>query len=86
MGILSKRPIFDSTKEDTSPHSFQILGKTITCPQCSNVQFLQKSILLNTPGMTFFSLDWANRTATTLTCTKCSQIQWFLQQPEKLLM
>jgi predicted nucleic-acid-binding Zn-ribbon protein len=82
MGILGKRHICDSTKEDTAPHSFQILGKTILCPHCGHNQFLQKSILLNTPGLTFLSLDWANKTATTLTCTTCSNIQWYLQQPE----
>jgi predicted nucleic-acid-binding Zn-ribbon protein len=82
MGFFSKKHIFDSTREDADPHSFQINGKTITCPHCSNVQFVQKQILLNTPGMTFFSLDWANKTAFTLTCTKCSQILWFLQAPD----
>ncbi len=84
MGFFSKKQIFDSTKEDTAPHSFQNMGKVINCPHCNNNRFVQKLILLNTPGMTFFSLDWANKTAATLTCTQCSNIQWFLQPPEKI--
>jgi uncharacterized protein len=76
--------IFDSAKEDTEPHSFQLEGKSITCPHCGNVQFVKKSILLNTPGLTFLNLDWANKTATTLACTKCSQILWFMREPEKV--
>jgi predicted nucleic-acid-binding Zn-ribbon protein len=75
--------IFDSTKEDTDPHTFQQAGKTIVCAHCGNVQFVKKRILLNTPGMTFFKLDWANKTATTLMCTTCSQILWFMNELER---
>ena len=82
MGFFSKRHIFDTTKKDTGPHTFQIKGKLVNCPHCGNTQFLQKQILLNTPGMTFFSLDWANKTASVLICTKCSQILWFNTEPE----
>jgi predicted nucleic-acid-binding Zn-ribbon protein len=84
MGVFGKKRFFDNTKEDIVPRSFRIHGKNIICPHCNNMQFMQKPILLNTSGMTFFSLDWANKSATTLTCTKCSQIQWFLEQPEIL--
>jgi predicted nucleic-acid-binding Zn-ribbon protein len=82
MGIFGKGKIFDSTEKITGPHSFQIQGKNIVCPHCGNVRFELGSSLLNTAGMTFFNLDWANRQATILTCTTCTQIQWFLQQPE----
>jgi predicted nucleic-acid-binding Zn-ribbon protein len=82
MGLFGKKQIFDSTKEDTAPHVFRMEGKTISCSHCGNLHFVQKAILLNTTGMTFFSLDWANRTAATLSCTQCGQILWFLQQPE----
>jgi hypothetical protein len=33
--------------------------------------------------MTFLNLDWANRTAATLTCTSCGRIEWFLADPEE---
>jgi predicted nucleic-acid-binding Zn-ribbon protein len=76
-------PLFDSTKADKTPASYVLLKKTITCPHCGKRKFEQGSILLNTPGMTFLGLDWANRTATTLLCTTCGQIQWFIHEPER---
>jgi predicted nucleic-acid-binding Zn-ribbon protein len=82
MGMSRKRKIFDSTENEPGPHSFRVRGKNIICPHCGNKKFEMESKLLNTSGMTFFKLDWANRQATILTCTKCSNIQWFLKQPE----
>jgi uncharacterized protein len=65
-------------------HTYQLQGKVVTCPHCQNDQFDEGSALLNTAGMTFIHLDWANRSATILACKRCGQIQWFLQQPEKV--
>lgn len=33
---------------------------------------------MNTPGLTFFDLDWANRTARNLVCEDCGHVLWFL--------
>jgi predicted nucleic-acid-binding Zn-ribbon protein len=83
MGFFGKgKRVFDATQKVTGLHSFRIQGKNIICHHCGNDQFEQRFILLNTPGMTFFSLDWANRTASVLACTRCSHLQWFLQPPE----
>jgi predicted nucleic-acid-binding Zn-ribbon protein len=83
MGFFGKgKKVFDPIQKVIGPHSFRIQGKNITCPHCGNDQFEQRFILLNTPGMTFFNLDWANRTASVLTCTRCSHLQWFQRQPE----
>jgi predicted nucleic-acid-binding Zn-ribbon protein len=82
MGLFGKTRVFDSTEKVTGAHSFSLLGKSILCPQCGNSQFEMGSALLNTAGMTFMNLDWANRQATILTCTTCSHIQWYLRQPE----
>jgi hypothetical protein len=38
----------------------------------------------NTAGLTFLNLDWANRSAATLTCTACGRIEWFLADPEEM--
>ncbi|MGE5457667.1 MAG: hypothetical protein ACM3RX_04870 [Methanococcaceae archaeon] len=74
--------IFDTTKEPSGIHTYTIEGKEIVCPHCDNNQFGQGTALLNTPGLTFLNLDWANRTATILICSKCQSIQWFLKQPD----
>jgi predicted nucleic-acid-binding Zn-ribbon protein len=81
MKSSKKRKIFDPVDEIAGPQQFNIGGKKIKCPHCGNKVFELKSKLLNTAGLTFLSLDWANRQAATLTCTKCSNIQWFMQQP-----
>lgn len=82
MGLFGKKTsVFDSTKMPEGPHTYSANGKEITCPQCQGKQFVQGSALLNTPGMTFLGLDWANKSATVLICAQCSHIQWFLQQP-----
>ncbi len=83
MGLFGKgKRVFDSTKRLTGTHSFQMQGKAIACPHCGGTQFDPGPALLNTAGMTFFDLDWANRSATVLVCTQCSHIQWFLREPE----
>ena len=70
--------LFDPAKTETGPASFSSFGKAITCPHCGGDRFESASILLNTPGMTFFGLDWANRSATTLACVNCGKLQWFV--------
>ena len=75
--------LFDSTKTDKSPAAFTVNNKRVACPHCGNDIFEHRAILLNTPGMTFFGFDWANRTAAALLCTTCGHIQWFAKEPER---
>jgi predicted nucleic-acid-binding Zn-ribbon protein len=56
-------------------------GKRIVCPHCGGDDFAKSEAQLNTAAMTFFHLDWANKSATTLACTQCSRIQWFMEEP-----
>jgi hypothetical protein len=60
-----------------------VAGKSVTCQHCSHDRFVEGRALLNTAGMSFFNLDWANRSAATLTCTACGRIEWFLADPEE---
>lgn len=83
MGLFGGRKrFFDSTSTAPVSDSYRIGGKAIVCPQCGHNQFDLTLALLNTPGMTFFNLDWANRTATLLSCKQCGRIEWYLRQPE----
>jgi predicted nucleic-acid-binding Zn-ribbon protein len=85
MGLFGKkRSIFDSTKAEHFTDTYQIQGKYVICSQCGQNKFDQASCLLNTPGMTFFGLDWANRSATILSCKHCGRIEWFLREPEEV--
>lgn len=62
---------------------FTVAGKRVVCPHCSGDHFIEGRAQLNTAGMTFLNLDWANRSAATLTCTSCGRIEWFLADPEE---
>ncbi len=76
--------IFDSTKQDKTPSAFEVGGKPVKCPHCGKKIFEHRAILLNTPGLTFFGVEWANKTAAVLACTSCGQIQWFANEPKRL--
>jgi predicted nucleic-acid-binding Zn-ribbon protein len=66
------------------PGEYSVVGETVQCPHCGGAQFEKGSAQLNTAGMTFLNLDWANKSATTLACTTCGRIQWFLREPQRL--
>ena len=55
----------------------------VTCAHCKHDHFVEGRAQLNTAGMTFFNLDWANRSAATLTCPACGRMEWFLSDPEE---
>jgi predicted nucleic-acid-binding Zn-ribbon protein len=62
---------------------YTVAGKAVICAHCGRNSFVEGRAQLNTAGMTFLNLDWANRTAATLTCTSCGRIEWFLADPEE---
>ncbi len=85
MGLFGKgKPVFDSSSNQHFTNKYRLGGKEIVCPHCGHNEFDQAVALLNTPGMTFMGLDWANRTASVLSCRKCGTIEWFLRAPEEI--
>jgi hypothetical protein len=62
---------------------FEVAGKAVRCQHCGGEQFVEGRAQLNTAGMTFLKLDWANRSAATLACVTCGRIEWFLADPEE---
>jgi len=66
------------------PSQFKAEGKKILCSHCGADYFAKGEAQLNTAGMTFIDLDWANKSATTLACAKCGRIEWFLKKPEEV--
>lgn len=61
------------------PKTVEVLGKPFICPVCSNGRFYQGRAQLNTVIASLLNLDWANRTATYITCSNCGHINWFNQ-------
>ena len=68
MGIFKKK----------EPVPLNIAGVQLRCEICKHDRFFTREAMLNTPGLTFFDLDWANASATCAVCANCGYIHWFL--------
>ena len=71
-------------KDSFGPSRYSAGGIEIVCPHCKNIEFKEGVAQLNTAGMSFMNLDWLNKSATTLICSRCGLIQWFYGDPERL--
>ena len=67
----------------SEPAGYFAGGKQIVCEHCGHQEFNEGHAQLNTSGMTFFGLDWTNKTATTLMCDACGRIHWYGVRPER---
>lgn len=74
---------FQAMGEQPTGERYTVAGKAVTCQHCARDLFVEGRAQLNSAGMTFMNLDWANRSAATLTCTACGRIEWFLADPEE---
>lgn len=63
---------------------YSVAGIQVKCSHCGGQDFDAGSAMLNTAGMTFLGLDWANRNASVLICTRCGHVEWFLGEPERI--
>lgn len=63
---------------------YEAAGKKIQCPHCASTIFGEGKAQLNTAGLSFLNLDWLNKSATTLICATCGNIQWFLRAPTRI--
>jgi hypothetical protein len=66
--------------EAEEPAERVIGGNKLQCPICQNQHFWKRKTLMNTPGMTFWGLDWANRQADNYVCDHCGYVLWFLRE------
>ena len=55
-----------------------VQGKKLKCSVCNNDRFWERETLMNTQGMTFFGLDWANKPAQNFICDNCGLVYWFM--------
>ena len=70
--------------DSMGPGEYEVGDKKIACPHCGYTEFAKGSAQLNTIGLTFVGLDWANKSASTLACTNCGFIQWFIKGPKRI--
>jgi len=51
--------------------------RKVVCLVCSNDQFWDREVKINTSGMEFLGMDWANESAVGLVCTNCGYLLEF---------
>ncbi|MFC9498330.1 hypothetical protein [Streptomyces sp. NPDC056982] len=56
----------------------------ITCQVCRSELFRERDIKLNSTGMEFMKLAWADETATGLICWKCGYVHLFVNREIRL--
>ena len=56
----------------------EVGGIPVKCSHCGSNRFSERKAQLNTAGLTFLNLDWANQSATVLVCESCGKLEWFL--------
>ncbi|WP_100655582.1 hypothetical protein [Alteromonas flava] len=64
---------------------YEINNHKIKCIHCGHQRFELGEAQLNTAGLTFLNLDWANRSAYILMCKECSHIIWFGKEAKKVV-
>lgn len=58
----------------------KVAGAVLACAVCKNDEFWTRRTLMNTPGMTLFGIEWANKSALNYVCSQCGHVMWFLNQ------
>lgn len=66
--------LFDGPK----PVSASIGDRTISCLICGGGGFWQREVKLNTSGMEFLDMGWANESALGLVCAGCGYVHEFV--------
>lgn len=72
------REVESQTTEAACPRT--VAGNDLRCPVCGHDTFWKRRTLMNTPGMTFFGVEWANRQAENFVCDRCGHVLWFLRE------
>ena len=55
-----------------------VVGRALTCVICGGDRFTYREVKLTTTGMTFFDLDWLNRSGTGAICDRCGYLHTFV--------
>jgi predicted nucleic-acid-binding Zn-ribbon protein len=77
-----QRAVAAGAKAAFGPNEYEAGGKQVLCTHCGNSTFNHEKALLNTAGRTLAGLDWTDKEATILVCSKCGRIEWFANTPD----
>ncbi|THC52278.1 hypothetical protein [Streptomyces sp. A1499] len=68
----------------TKPVKAAIGAMWINCQVCGSERFRERDVKLNSFGMEFMKLAWADETATGLICWRCGYVHLFVNREIKL--
>jgi hypothetical protein len=74
MGILGK----------VKPRLATVARRPFECHVCQGRTFHDREVKLNTTGMEFLNLAWANASAIGLICLTCGYVHLFMEGPMEL--
>ena len=55
-----------------------VAGKALACVICGAGEFVRREVKMNTGGMSFLGLDWANKSGDGVICKTCGYVHVFL--------
>jgi len=58
-------------RRTNEPEAAEVCGKPFHCTACGNDRFRRCKALLNTKLATLFKLDWTDRRADCVVCSRC---------------
>jgi predicted nucleic-acid-binding Zn-ribbon protein len=50
----------------------------LSCHVCGGLRFASREVKMTTTGMTFFDLDWLNKSADGVICVRCGFVHVFM--------
>lgn len=50
----------------------------LSCQICGGLTFAQREVKMTTTGMTFFDMDWLNKSADGVICLRCGYVHTFM--------
>ncbi len=60
------------------PNLVTVGRRAIYCLICGGQLFFDREVKMNTTGMEFFNLGWANQSALALICARCGYVHEFM--------
>ncbi len=66
------------------PRLVTVLDRPLHCVVCGGAEFWDREVKLNSTGMEFLDLGWANQSALGLICARCGFVHEFVGDAVKL--
>jgi ribosomal protein L37E len=65
---------------EDQPKRYEIANKQLICMFCGNDTFHTRTEQLQSPGLTFLDIEWADSTATCFICISCGYLHSFMRK------